>query len=172
VLQVRPKARVVLVGGDGVSYGGPPPGGGSWKQALLQEVGPRLDLSRVHFVGRVPHPDFVALMQVSRVHAYLTYPFVLSWSLLEAMAAGAPIVASRTPPVQEVIDDGVTGRLVDFFDVPGWSAALTEALANPAALRPLAAAARARVVARYDLSVCLPKWVAFVERHGAAGGAV
>ena len=166
VLQARPQARVVIVGADGVSYGGPPPGGGSWKQALLAEVGAQLDLARVHFVGQVPHADFVALMQVSRVHAYLTYPFVLSWSLLEAMAAGAPIVASRTPPVEEVIEDGVSGRLVNFFDVPGWSAALTEALANPAALRPLAQMARERVVARYDLSVCLPKWVDFVERHG------
>jgi glycosyltransferase involved in cell wall biosynthesis len=111
-------------------------------------------------------------MQVSRVHAYLTYPFVLSWSLLEAMAAGAPIVASRTPPVEEGVEDGVSGRLVEFFDVPGWSAALTEALANPAALRPLVQAARERVVERYDLSVCLPKWIDFVERHGpGAGGA-
>ena len=166
VLRARPQARVVIVGADGVSYGGPPPGGGSWKQALLAEVGSQLDLARVHFVGQVPHATFVALMQVSRVHAYLTYPFVLSWSLLEAMAAGAPIIASRTPPVEEVIEDGVHGRLVDFFDVPGWSAALTEALANPAALHPLAQAARARVVERYDLSVCLPKWVGFVERHG------
>jgi len=71
-----------------------------------------------------------------------------------------------------VIEDGVSGRLVEFFDVPGWSAALTRALANPEALRPLAQAARERVVARYDLSVCLPKWIDFVERHGpAAGGA-
>jgi len=120
----------------------------------------------------VPHQDFVALMQVSRVHAYLTYPFVLSWSLLEAMAAGAPIVASRTPPVEEGVEDGVNGRLVAFFDVPGWSAALTEALTNPEPLHPLAQAARERVVARYDLSVCLPKWIDFVERHGpGAGGA-
>jgi glycosyltransferase involved in cell wall biosynthesis len=170
VLQARPQARVVIVGADGTSYGGPPPGGGTWKQALLAEVGPRLDLARVHFVGQVPHATFVALMQVSRVHAYLTYPFVLSWSLLEAMAAGGPIVASRTPPVEEVIEDGVSGRLVDFFDVPGWSAALTEALANPAVLRPLAQAARERVVERYDLSVCLPKWVAFVERQGPGEG--
>ena len=170
VLQARPLARVVIGGAEGVSYGGPPPAGGTWKQALLAEVGGLLDLSRVHFVGQVPHADFVALMQVSRVHAYLTYPFVLSWSLLEAMAAGAPIVASRTPPVEEVIEDGVSGRLVGFFDVSGWSAALTEALANPAALHPLAQAARQRVVECYDLSVCLPKWIGFVERHGPGGG--
>ncbi|MCA3500478.1 MAG: hypothetical protein IOC98_10665, partial [Rhodobacter sp.] len=81
-----------------------------------------------------------------------------------------PVIASRTPPVEEGIEDGVHGRLVDFFDVPGWSAALTEALANPAALRPLAQVARARVVERYDLSVCLPKWVGFVERHAATAG--
>jgi glycosyltransferase involved in cell wall biosynthesis len=73
--------------------------------------------------------------------------------------------------VEEVIEDGVSGRLVDFFDLPGWSAALTDALANPQALRPLAAAARERVVARYDLAVCLPKWAAFVERHGVGQGA-
>jgi glycosyltransferase involved in cell wall biosynthesis len=172
VLQARPQARVVIVGAEGTSYGGPPPGGGTWKQALLAEVGSQLDLGRVHFVGQVPHATFVALMQVSRVHAYLTYPFVLSWSLLEAMAAGAPIVASRTPPVEEGVEDGVSGRLVAFFDVPGWSAALTEALTNPEPLHPLAVAARERVVARYDLSVCLPKWIDFVERHGpGAGGA-
>jgi glycosyltransferase involved in cell wall biosynthesis len=111
-------------------------------------------------------------MQAGRVHAYLTYPFVLSWSLLEAMAAGAPIVVSRMPPVEEAIEDGVSGRLVGFFDVSGWSAALTEALANPAALHPLAQAARQRVVERYDLSVCLPEWIGFVERQGpGAGGA-
>jgi hypothetical protein len=79
---------------------------------------------------------------------------------------GAPIVASCTPPVEEVIEDGVSGRLVAFFDMPGWSAALTGALANPAALHPLAQAARERVVERYDLSACLPKWIGFVERQG------
>ena len=119
-----------------------------------------------------PHRDFVALMQAGRVHAYLTYPFVLSWSLLEAMAAGAPIVVSRMPPVEEAIEDGVSGRLVGFFDVSGWSAALTGALANPQARHPLAQAARQRVVERYDLSVCLPEWIGFVERQGpGAGGA-
>jgi glycosyltransferase involved in cell wall biosynthesis len=164
VLAARPQAQVVIVGGDEVSYGRPPPQGKSWKQIFLDEVAGRIDPARVHFPGRVPYPTFRALMQVTRVHAYLTYPFVLSWSMLEAMAAGAPLVASATPPVQEVIEDGVNGRLVGFFDVAGWSAALTEALANPAAMAPLAAAGRATVRDRYDLrSVCLPRMIRFVE---------
>ena len=163
VVAARPGARVVIVGGEGTSYGPPPPKG-SWKDVLLQELEGRLDLSRVHFTGKLPYADFLRLMQVTRVHAYLTYPFVLSWSMAEAMAAGAMVVASDTAPVREFLTDGVTGRLVDFFDVPGWSAALTEALADPAALVPLRRAARAHMVATYDLQRhCLPQIVSFVE---------
>ncbi len=170
VLAARPGARVVIVGGDGVSYGSAPRDGRSWKQTLLDELGDRLDLSRIHFTGRLPYADYTRVLQVSRTHAYLTYPFVLSWSLIEAMALGAPIVASRTGPVEEVIEDGVTGRLVDFFDVAGWSAALAEALADPEAMAPLAGAARRRVEGRYALSLCLPRIVALAERTGRGKG--
>ena len=166
VLAARPALQVVIVGGDGVSYGPPPRQGGSWKQVLLDEMAGRLDLSRVHFRGQVPHAEFVRLMQVTRVHAYLTYPFVLSWSMLEAMAAGALVIGSRTAPVQEVIADGVNGCLVDFFDVPGWSEALIGALAAPERFLPLRAAARETVRTRYDLAACLPRMADFVERHG------
>ncbi|MBL9056451.1 MAG: glycosyltransferase [Rhodobacteraceae bacterium] len=163
VLDARPEAQVVIVGGDAVSYGAAPKTG-SWKEHFLAEVRDRLDLSRVHFVGKLAYPQFVALMQVARAHAYLTYPFVLSWSMLEAMAAGAHVVASSTAPVQEVIEDGVNGTLVDFFDVPGWSRALTEALAEPDRFAPRRLAARATVLERYDLhGICLPRTVAFVE---------
>jgi glycosyltransferase involved in cell wall biosynthesis len=170
VMAARPQARVVLVGGDGVSYGRRLPEGQSWKQRFLAEVAESIDPARVHFTGFLPRDDFTALMQVSRVHAYLSYPFVLSWSLLEAMAAGAHVVASRTPPVEEVVVHGETGHLVDFFDISGWSAALIEGLADPRAHDPLRAAARAHVVRRYDLrSVCLPRLLEFVESQGAAG---
>jgi glycosyltransferase involved in cell wall biosynthesis len=164
VLAARPGAQVVMVGGAGVSYGAPPKGGGSWKRLLLDEVGDRLDPARVHFTGWLDHADLGRLMQVSRVHAYLSYPFVLSWSLLEAMAVGAAVIASRTPPVEEVIADGVNGRLVGFFDVAGWSAALAGALADPAALAPLRSAARQTVVDRYALKDCLPRILDLVER--------
>lgn len=164
VLKARPKARVVIVGGDGVSYGPAPKDGRSWKQTLLDEVGPTLDLSRVHFVGRVPHDQFVRLMQVTSAHAYLSYPFVLSWSMLEAMAAGALVIGSRTAPVEEVIVDGVNGRLVDFFDVGAWSSALIAALEQPERFDGVRVEARRTVQDRYDLTSCLPRMVAFVER--------
>ncbi|MBK5932634.1 glycosyltransferase involved in cell wall biosynthesis [Rhodovulum imhoffii] len=167
VLKARPEAQVVLIGGQERGYGATPIGGKSWKQVLLQEVGGRLDLSRVHFVGRVPYPQFLSLIQVSRVHAYLTYPFVLSWSMLEAMSAGAYVVGSRTGPVEEVIEDGSNGRLVDFFDVDGWAQALISGLENPHQTRPLRQAARRTILNAYDLkSKCLPRLIDFVETAG------
>lgn len=167
VMAARPEAQVVIVGGDGVSYGATPKDSTSWKEKFLSEVRDRIDLSRVHFMGKVPYETFVSLMQVSRVHAYLTYPFVLSWSMLEAMSAGACIVGSRTAPVEELIEDGVNGRLVDFFDVPGWSRALTEALAYPERNAALRRAARETILKGYDLhNLCLPRIADFVEAVG------
>ncbi len=168
VMAARPNVQVVIVGGDEVSYGAPPKDGKGWKDIFLNEVKDMLDLSRVHFIGKVPYPMFVSLMQVSRVHAYLTYPFVLSWSMLESLSAGTLVVASDTAPVAEVIRDGVNGRLVDFFDVPAWTAALTECLAEPERFAHLRVAARRTVLENYDLqSICLPRLVDYVESLGA-----
>lgn len=167
VLAARPQAQVVIVGGDGVSYGAAPGGGRSWKEIFWDEVKDRIDPARVHFTGRIPYADYVALLQIARVHCYLTVPFVLSWSALEAMSAGALVVGSRTAPVEEVVEDGVTGRLVDFFDTGALAETLADSLARPEAMAPLRAAARARVVRDYDLTrQCLPRLIAFVE--GAA----
>ncbi|WP_444464515.1 glycosyltransferase [Rhodobacter capsulatus] len=170
VLAARPAAQVLIIGEEGQSYGAAPPEG-SWKQKFLDEVKDRLDLGRVHFLGRVPYADFVSIMQIGRVHAYLTYPFVLSWSLMEAMSVGAMVVGSDTAPLREVISDGVNGRLVDFFDIKGWSAALTDALARPEAYQEMRERARASVVAKYDLeSHCLPQLIRFVETAGGTLG--
>jgi glycosyltransferase involved in cell wall biosynthesis len=164
ILSERPDVQVVIVGGDEISYGEAPPRGTTWKQVFLSEVGECLDPARVHFTGKIPYRQFVALMQATRVHAYLTYPFVLSWSMLEAMSCGALVVGSRTPPVEEVITDGINGRLVDFFDIDGWTTGLIDALANSARDAPLRAAARRTVVDKYDLrSVCLPRQLDFLR---------
>ena len=168
ILAARPNAQVVIVGGDEVSYGSAPKDAKGWKERFLSEVRDTLDMTRVHFMGKIPYADFVSLMQVSRAHAYLTYPFVLSWSMIEAMAAGCHVVASSTAPVAEAITNGVNGTLVDFFDVAGWSAALTQALADPERCAALRAAARQTALTHYDLRrVCLPRMVEYVESFSA-----
>jgi len=166
LLAARPHLQVVVVGGDGVSYGTRPKGGGTWKAAMLQEMGDRIsasDWNRVHFTGKVPYADFVRLLQVSTVHLYLTYPFVLSWSLIEAMSCASAIVASDTPPLREVIEDGRTGLLVDFFDGPGIVNSILKLLDDPTLRSRLGVQARELAFAHYDLRTrCLPaqlKWV-------------
>jgi glycosyltransferase involved in cell wall biosynthesis len=172
LLRLRPRARILIVGGDEVSYGSKPTSGGSWRQAMLAEVGAQLDASRVHFLGRVPYADYLRLLQVSTVHAYLTYPFVLSWSLLEAMAAGCMVVASRTAPVQEVIRDGENGRLVDFFDHRGLAETLAQAIDERERLQSIRAAARRTVVEDYDLdSRCLPRQLELLQALPIGRGA-
>jgi glycosyltransferase involved in cell wall biosynthesis len=113
ILKGHPTCQVVIVGGDGVSYGSKPKDAPNWRSKLLAEN--PIDLERVHFLGKVPYATYKKVLQVSAVHLYLTYPFVLSWSLLEAMASGCLIVGSDTAPVREVICDKVNGLLVDFF---------------------------------------------------------
>ena len=164
VMAARPDLQVVMVGAHGPGYGPRPAGGKSWKDVILNEVKDRLDLKRLHFTGRIPYPDLLNLLRVGRAHAYLSYPFVLSWSMLEAMSLGCLVVGSRTPPVEEVIEDRVTGHLVDFFDVDAWAEKLTEVLSDPAAQAPHRAAARAHIIDRYDLkTICLPRLMGFVE---------
>lgn len=174
--RLRPRARVVIVGGDGTAYGANPPAGKTWKQIFFDEVRGSLDMSRIHFVGPVPHQVLQQLLQVSAVHTYLTYPFVLSWSMLEAMSQGCLLVASDTAPVREVIEHGHNGLLVDFFDHQALADAIAQALETRAAHGPMRSAARQTVVERYDLQrICLPQMLRFVEEpdHGeevSAGG--
>lgn len=164
LLRQRPNARVVIVGGDGVSYGAAPPPGTSWKQIFLDEVKDQLDMRRIHFVGKVPHATLTQLMQVAAVYTYLTYPFVLSWSLMEAMSCGCLIVASKTAPVEEVIEHGRNGLLVDFFDPQALAATVADALERRAALQHLRDAARQTIVERYDMQQhCMPALLRFVQ---------
>ncbi|HYY62191.1 MAG TPA: glycosyltransferase [Burkholderiales bacterium] len=160
----RPQARIVIVGGDEVSYSPRLPPGQTYRQRLLAELGDRIDLSRVEFRGKIPYADYLALLRRSAVHVYLTYPFVLSWSLLEAMSAGCLVVASRTAPVEEVMRDGENGLLVDFFSPAAIAERVDYALTHQDEFAPLRERARASVVERYDLRrICLPAQLRLVE---------
>jgi glycosyltransferase involved in cell wall biosynthesis len=139
--RLQPRAHAVIVGGDGVSYGSAPADAPCWRERLLREV--EVDPARTHFLGRLPYDRYVTVLQVSAVHAYLTYPFVLSWSMLEAMACGALVVGSDTAPVREVLRHGENGLLLPFFDVAAWAETIATALESPAAFAGLRTQARA-----------------------------
>lgn len=172
ILRRRPNARVLIVGGNDVSYGGKPDpaqhGATSWREVFVREVRPQIpeaDWARVHFLGKVPYSHFVTLLQLSRVHVYLTYPFVLSWSLLEAMSVGCAIVGSDTAPVREVIAHNQTGRLVDFFDKQALSNEVCDLLDDAITRQKLGHAARENAIAHYDLkTVCLPAQLSWIDR--------
>ena len=167
LLKRRPQARVLIVGADDVSYGARPEGDKKWKDIFASEVRPQIsdtDWARVHFLGHIPYQHFIALLQLSTVHIYLTYPFVLSWSLLEAMSVGCAIVASDTQPLREAVRQDQTGRLVDFFDVPGLAREVCALLDDPVARTRLGANARAFAQVNYDLkTVCLPRQLEWVQ---------
>jgi glycosyltransferase involved in cell wall biosynthesis len=145
VQRQHPTCHALIVGGDEVSYGKPPKGAANWREQMLGEV--KLDAARTHFLGRVPHAQYVKVLQVSAAHVYLTYPFVLSWSVLEAMACGAPVIASNTAPVRELITADRNGRLVEFFDVDAIVRTTLEALEARETSAALAAQARSDVQA-------------------------
>lgn len=165
ILADCPQAHVIIIGGDGVSYGRPPADGGNWREHMLAELSGKLDLSRVHFVGWLPYAQYLAVLQISSVHVYLTYPFVLSWGLLEAMAAECLVIGSRTPPVEEVIDGAENGYLVNFFDTDALARRVSDALRDPAASAEMRKNARRTVVEHYDLKTrCLPQQLELLHR--------
>ena len=163
IMAARPQAEIVIIGGDGVSYGPAPPSGTTWKTLFFNEINNKIDQGRIHFAGRLPYSDYLSALQVSSAHVYLTYPFVLSWSLLEALSAGCVVVGSDTAPVREILNNK-NGLLVPFFDIEQIADRVIEALAFPDRFRSIRTQARKTIVDRFDLAnVCLPKMAALIR---------
>ena len=152
ILAKRPNAHAVIVGANGVSYGRSLGKGETYKRRMLDEV--MLPKGRVHFTGQLPYARYLSLLQVSAVHVYLTYPFVLSWSCLEALATGCVVVGSRTKPVEEVIRDGENGLLVDFFEPLELAKRVNDVLSRQVDVKELRRAARQSVLDNYELGKC------------------
>ena len=167
LLKKKPNLRVLLVGGDSVSYGARPTDCKSWKEKFIAEISPQMPTefwSRIHFLGRIPYPIYLELLQVSTVHVYLTYPFVLSWSLLESMSAGCSIVASNTQPVAEYIRHDEHGLLVDFFDIKGLIDNVIFLLDNKTKREKLSKNARQLIIDNCDLNtICIPKQIEWIN---------
>ncbi|MFW2829343.1 glycosyltransferase [Sphingomonas sp. ID0503] len=164
LLEQVPEARVLMVGMDENGGYGPAPAEGTWKQHMMKELGARIDMDRVHFVGAVNYEALITIFSISWAHVYMTYPFVLSWSLLDAMACESLIVASDTAPVRDVIRDGENGLLFDFFDHQALADRLIAICRDPARYTGLRKAARKTVLAEYDQKrVCEPAWMNLIE---------
>lgn len=160
LLQKRPNLQVVIAGEDRVCYG-PKLTNGTYKELMLKHL--NLDLSRVHFTGGIPYKDYRRLLQISSVHCYLTYPFVLSWSMLEAMATGCLIVASKTQPVEEVIKDKKNGFLVNFYDIDEFEKTIEYALNRKDKMQRIKENARKTIVEKYDLNKLLPRHIEILK---------
>ena len=159
ILARRPKARIVIVGNDAVSYGMQPPPGKTYRQYMLEELAGKLDLSRVHFLGQIGYLHYIKLLQISSVHVYLTYPFVLSWSFIEALAAGCLVIGSATPPVLDVLRDRQNGLAVDFFAIDEIVSRVDEVLDHPDRMQHLRERGRQTAARSFDLKrKQLPKW--------------
>ncbi len=163
IMAERPGAQIIIIGGDGVSYGAAPPPDGTWRSIFFNEVVDQVDQQRIHFTGRLPYADYLAALQISSAHVYLTYPFVLSWSLLEALSVGCVVIGSDTAPVREIIN-AKNGFLVPFFDVDQIAARVIEVLISPGRFASIRNHARQTIVDRYDsVRVCLPNMMSLIK---------
>ena len=155
LLARRPNCRSVIAGGEKTFYGPKPKDGKTWKQMEIEKGG--YDPARVHFTGWLSREDYRALLRASTVHVYLTVPYVLSWSMLQAMSAGCCLVASAVPPVDEAVQDGVNGLLTDGTAPEKIADRIEEALSDAALRERLRRSARETVLDRYRLETCLRK---------------
>lgn len=158
----RPRMHALVLGEDRSFYGRPPANGRGWKETMLARL-KELDQARIHFLGTQPPAAYRRVLQAAHAHVYLTVPFVLSWSLIEAMACAAPIVGSDTAPVREVVADRETGLLADLRAPHAIADAIEALLADRALGRQLGARARSVAAERYALARLLPQQIAFVE---------
>ena len=164
IVERHPDVHILIVGSDGTSYGANAPKGTSHKEIYFNKVKDSLKGANIHFVGRVAYNTLTAMFAVSSAHVYFTYPFVLSWSMLEAMSLEALIVGSNTDPVTEVIKHGKNGLIVDFHDHSQLAKTVTEVLDNPSDYDSIRKSARETIVKNYDLtSICLPQHLKLIE---------
>jgi glycosyltransferase involved in cell wall biosynthesis len=163
IQKARPDVVVSMVGGDEISYGAPPPRG-TWREVLLHELAGKLDLSRIHFTGKIPYEDHLALLKRSDAHVYFSYPFVASWSLREALACGCLVIGGDSPTVTEFVRHGETGLVTDALDHDALAATVLEALENPAQAAALRENARAYAVEHLDMQTYLRNYRTLIEK--------
>jgi glycosyltransferase involved in cell wall biosynthesis len=164
ILANTPTAEIVVVGAErGQSYGISPKSGKSWKEIFLEEIDGSYNSNQVHFVGNLAYQRYLHLLQLSAAHVYLTYPFVLSWSFLEAMSTACPIIGSSTPPVEEVLKHEKNGLLCDFFNPEELAQSVQVLLENRILAKKLGCAARETILKKYSLETCVNNHINLIK---------
>ena len=162
-----PQAEAIVIGNPGNhGYSGSSPEGLSWRDVCFEGVD--VDPARLHVLGKIEHARMLAALRLSTAHVYYTYPFVLSWSLAEAMALGCYVIASDTPPLHEAIEDGINGRLLPFFDPAALSDALIAACREPDAQASLRRAARQTAERLFSREKGRAAWLKLLSEMGLA----
>ena len=161
ICQRQPDCHVLIVGGDEVSYGRPNKNNKTYKEQMLDEV--KIDPNRVHFLGKLPYEEYLSVLQISSAHVYLTVPFVLSWSMLEAMSIGCLVIGSDTAPVREVITHKENGLLVDFFTPSAIADAVDLALNKPVEMKKMRDAAKHYIHQQYPIQKSIKQYKELLE---------
>ena len=153
--------KIIIVGDTrGVSYGRPAPNGSC---NTFEEIEGKYDKARVHFTGRLSYEDYILVLQHAYIHVYLSYPFVLSWSMMEAMSIGCAIIGSKTAPVMEMIEDNKNGLLIDFFDKDALVEAITKLHRDDELRRRLGMEARQKILKEYNLDRCIARHLSLIK---------
>lgn len=163
ILKERSDVQVIIIGNNGVSYGNPPKEGGCWRDVMIKELGDKIDYKRVHFLGWLSHQELISVFQRTNAHVYLTYPFVLSWSLREAIATGCPLIVSDTAPLQEYLKNGETAHFVSFLNPSHIAEGVLEMLENIPYARHLSYQARLFAEKKLSLKEYLERYEALIE---------
>ncbi len=161
LMKERPNLHVMVIGDDRIAYGAKRKDGKGMKSEMLEKFD--YDKDRLHFLGLVPIQGMLAALRISSLHVYFTVPFVLSWSMMEALATGALVMGSKTQPVEEMITHNENGLLVDFFDIDAQVACMNDALDNQDKYIPLRQAARQLILDHYSVDDLLPKYQKLIE---------
>ena len=168
IYQQFPDVVFLVIGSDKVAYGGDEEFIAPYRTfkewTLAQDT---YDLSKFHFLGKIPPTELGKVLAATDLHIYLTVPFVLSWSMMDAMSCGAVVLGSDTAPVREMIKDGQNGLIADFFDADALAAKAIGALRDPAGARAMGRAAEQMIIERYSLEAVLPRMLAMYERTAA-----
>ena len=163
ILKINSDIKIIIVGDTrGVSYGRPAPNG-SWCNTFLKEIEGKYDKAREHFTGRLSYEDYILVLQHAYIHVYLSYPFVLSWSMMEAMSIGCAIIGSKTAPVMEMIEDNKNGLLIDFFDKDALVEAITKLHRDDELRRRLGMEARQKILKEYNLDRCIARHLSLIK---------